>query len=74
MIGPGAPRANILNVYTRRADRRQGLARRLMTVALDACRERRIRAVILHASDEGRGLYESQGFRPTNEMRRILDI
>jgi len=52
MIGPGAPRGNILNVYTDATYRRQGIARLLMKVALDWCRANGIRAVILHASDE----------------------
>src|ERR1700690_1405141 len=39
MIGPGARRGNILNVYTERPFRRQGIARRLMESALDWCRE-----------------------------------
>ena len=30
LIGPGAPRGNILNVYTAPSHRRQGIARRLM--------------------------------------------
>ena len=33
MIGPGAPRGNILNVYTEAPFRRQGVARRLMETA-----------------------------------------
>ena len=69
MIGPGARRGNILNVYTERAWRRQGIARRLMEAALDWCRTHGIRTVILHSSDDGRALYESLGFQPTNEMR-----
>ena len=73
MIGPGSPRGNILNVYTRPAYRRKGLARQLLEVALDWCRENRIRAVILHSSENGRSLYEAQGFRPTNEMRLLID-
>ena len=72
MIGPGARRGNILNVYTRPDCRRQGLARRLMNVALDWCRENGIRAVILHSSKDGRPLYDSLGFRPTNEMRLTI--
>lgn len=62
-------RGNVLNVYTRPDYRRQGLARRLMTVILDWCREHRIPTVILHASDQGRALYESLGFFASNEMR-----
>jgi len=69
MVGPGSRRGNILNVYTVPGFRRQGIARRLMGVALDWCRAHGIRAVILHASDDGRALYESLGFAPTNEMR-----
>jgi GNAT superfamily N-acetyltransferase len=69
MIGPGAPRGNILNVYTEPHSRRLGLARLLMETALVWCRDNGIRAVILHASDDGRQLYESLGFESTNEMR-----
>jgi GNAT superfamily N-acetyltransferase len=72
MIGPGSPRGNILNVYTESGHRRRGLARALMLTAIDWCRANGIRAVILHASAEGRGLYESLGFQATNEMRLML--
>lgn len=73
MIGPGARRGNILNVYTERPFRRQGIARRLMDIALEWCRANGIRAVILHASNDGLKLYEELGFRPTNEMRLLLE-
>jgi len=69
MIGPGAPRGNILNVYTEPHARRLGLARLLMETALGWCRDNGIRAVILHSSDDGRHLYELLGFKSTNEMR-----
>jgi GNAT superfamily N-acetyltransferase len=72
MIGAGARRGNILNVYTEPEFRRQGIARRLMETALEWCRLNGIRAVILHASAEGRALYESLGFQSTNEMRIAL--
>jgi GNAT superfamily N-acetyltransferase len=72
MIGPGARRGNILNVYTNPSHRRQGIARSLMGIALDWCRSNGIRAVILHASEDGRPLYESLGFQPANEMRLLI--
>ncbi len=72
MIGPGARRGNILNVYTRPENRRQGLARSLMQTALGWCGEHGVRAVILHASQDGRELYRRLGFQPTNEMRLEL--
>jgi ribosomal protein S18 acetylase RimI-like enzyme len=71
LIGSGRWRGNILNVYTEPEHRRQGMARRLMQVALDWCAANHVDVVILHASDEGRGLYESLGFESTNEMRLI---
>ena len=69
MAAGGKWRGNILNVYTEAAYRRQGLARQLMLVAMDWCERKGVGAVILHASPEGRTLYESLGFEATNEMR-----
>jgi GNAT superfamily N-acetyltransferase len=69
MVGPGSRRGNILNVYTRAEFRRQGLARRLTETAIEWCRANGIGTVILHASDDGRSLYRTLGFEPTNEMR-----
>jgi len=72
-IGSGLRRGNIINVYTEAAHRRRGLARLLLNTALEWCRTNRVDVVILHASKEGRHLYESVGFEPTNEMRLVLD-
>ena len=72
MIGKSDRRGNILNVYTHPDFRRRGLARELMQAALAWCGENGIDTVILHASPEGRSLYESMGFTPTNEMRMRL--
>jgi GNAT superfamily N-acetyltransferase len=65
----GSLRGYMLNVYTEPSYRRRGLARQLMQITLDCCRERGITIATLHASDEGRPLYESIGFKATNEMR-----
>ena len=69
MRGSSALRGNILNVYTEPGFRRQGLARRLVATVLDWCKNNKIDVVILHASREGRPLYESMGFEASNEMR-----
>ncbi len=69
VVGKSTRRGNILNVYTERKFRRRGLARRLVEVAVAWCRENGIDTVILHASSEGRPLYEALGFAATNEMR-----
>ena len=68
MIGSG-PRGNILNVYTAVEFRRRGLAGELMKVALQWCRSNGVDTLVLHASPDGRRLYESMGFVGTNEMR-----
>ena len=73
VLGAGSRRGNIVNVYTEAAHRRRGLARLLLNEALEWCRANRVDVVILHASKEGRHLYESVGFKPTNEMRLVLD-
>lgn len=65
----GSLRGYMLNVYTEPQYRRRGLARQLMQITLDYCRDRGIAIATLHASDEGRPLYESLGFKATNEMR-----
>jgi len=72
MVGAGARRGNILNVYTAPEFRRRGLARELMEVIVRWCRENSVDTVILHASLDGRALYESMGFEATNEMRISL--
>lgn len=66
----GRPEAYLLNVYTEPAYRREGLATRLIEQVFDWCRAHDIPRVALHASDEGRSVYEQLGFKPTNEMRR----
>jgi len=65
-------RAMILNMYVEKEYRRRGIARRLMETMIAWCRENDFANVGLHASDEGRPLYEKLGFRATNEMR--LDL
>jgi GNAT superfamily N-acetyltransferase len=66
-------RAMILNVYTEPEFRRQGVARQIMQTILDRIRGQGLRSANLHASDEGRVLYEKLGFVATNEMRLRFD-
>lgn len=63
------PQALVLNVYTEPAWRRRGLAALLMEHVLAWAREHGVGGVVLHASAEGRPLYEQIGFVATNEMR-----
>ncbi len=65
--------ATVLNMYVYPKFRRQGIARRLMQEMIDWCRKEGFVNVSLHASNQGRPLYESLGFEPTTEMRLKLE-
>jgi GNAT superfamily N-acetyltransferase len=58
----------ILNVFVDRGHRRRGLARALMLAVEGESANRGIARLFLHASLDGRTLYESLGYEPTNEM------
>jgi GNAT superfamily N-acetyltransferase len=66
-LGEG-PQGLVINVFTEKPWRRQGLARLLME-CLIAWAADSVETLVLHASPEGRPLYESLGFAATNEMR-----
>ncbi len=66
---PCTERAVILNVYTEPEFRKRGIARQIMLTILAWAKQKGLRSVNLHASDEGRYLYERLGFEATNEMR-----
>jgi GNAT superfamily N-acetyltransferase len=59
----------VLNVFTEPEWRRRGVAEQLMRRVLGWAREQRLDRLVLHASDQGRVLYEGLGFVATNEMR-----
>jgi len=70
---PCTERAVILNVYTEPEFRKRGIARQIMLTILAWVKQQGLRSVNLHASDEGRHLYEKLGFDATNEMRLRFD-
>ena len=59
----------VVNVYTEPDWRHRGVARALMETLMAWARAGGFDRVVLHASDDGRSLYTSLGFVPTNEMR-----
>ena len=64
-------RGYLLNMYVDPEYRGRRLASHLIDLALDEAHRRNIGVVALHATEEGRRLYESRGFRATNEMYRV---
>jgi len=53
--------------------RRRGLARALMKSVISCAAEKGAPLITLHASDEGRILYEKLGFTPAPEMRLFTE-
>ena len=70
---PNPRRAWLINLYTEPVYRRRGLATELLRTMIDWCRQQGLKSVALHASSAGRPLYELLGFKPTNEMRLLLE-
>lgn len=67
-LDPEPHRGYLLNVYVEPEHRRKRLASNLIERALAEARLRKIRVISLHATEESRRMYESSGFRRTNEM------
>lgn len=65
--------AYILGMYVVPQWRRRGIARELMNATVTCATEKRAPLVTLHASDEGRVLYEQMGFAASPEMRMFTD-
>ena len=63
--------ALILNVFTEPEWRRRGLAGCSWSESSPGYANSRVESIILHASDDGRALYEQLGFSPTTEMRLL---
>ena len=63
----------IMSMYTLPAHRGHGLATAIVLRLVAEARRRRYPRVTLHASDQGRVVYERLGFEDTSEMRLWLD-
>jgi GNAT superfamily N-acetyltransferase len=71
-IDASTRRVWVHNMYTEPAYRRRGIAGEIIATMLEWCRSQGFASVTLHASEKGRGVYESLGFRASNEMRLVL--
>lgn len=71
-LDPTPRRAWIHSVYVEPSFRRRGIGRQLTQTIIAWCRERGFEWIYLHASDQGRPLYESLGFVQSSEMRLKL--
>jgi GNAT superfamily N-acetyltransferase len=71
-IGEGR-QGTVVNVFTEPQWRRRGIAGLLMKEIITWSKDERLDRLLLHASDEGRSLYERLGFITGNEMRFVGD-
>jgi len=67
-IGEGR-QGTIINVFTEPQWRRRGIASLLIKEIVAWSKSERLDRLILHASDQGRPIYERLGFVASNEMR-----
>jgi GNAT superfamily N-acetyltransferase len=63
--------ATLAGIYTATGYRRRGIARELTERAIAWCKERGCVRIRLQASEAGRPLYESLGFRTFREMMKL---
>ena len=60
---PGAEEGYVVGVFTRPRWRGRGIALALTSAAIDEARRRGLARIRLHATEQGRRVYESRGFR-----------
>lgn len=64
--------ATLAGIYVVPGHRRRGIARELTLQAIEWCRQRGCVCIRLQASDAGRSLYESLGFKTFREMMKLV--
>ena len=64
---PTGNRAHLMNVYTDPARRREGIARRMVTMLIGEAWNRGVTEISLDATEAGRPLYRQLGFRDSRE-------
>ena len=59
---PTGKRAHLMNVYTNKQYRRQGIAAQMLSMLIDEAREKGVTEISLDATESGRPLYKKFGF------------
>ncbi len=63
--------AYIMNIYTLPEWRKKGIGRQIFHYILEAAKERNYKRVLLHATEDGRPIYEKFGFKATNDEMEL---
>lgn len=66
-------RAHLMNVYTEEHYRRRGIAKHLVNMLIGDARAHGATEISLDATESGRPLYESMGFKASEECM-VIDI
>ena len=69
---PTGKRAHLMNVYTNSDYRRHGIARRMVTMLIDDAWGKGATEISLDATESGRPLYESLGFKDSKECMLLV--
>ncbi|MCQ2241640.1 GNAT family N-acetyltransferase [Treponema sp.] len=70
---PTGNRAHLMNVYTNRDHRRQGIAAKMVSILIDEAKEKGVTEISLDATQMGKPLYESLGFS-LNDAGMVLEL
>lgn len=64
---PTGKRAHLMNVYTKKQYRRQGLASEMLNILIEEARKKGVTEISLDATESGRPLYKKHGFVDSSE-------
>lgn len=70
---PTGNRAHLMNVYTRADYRRRGISKKMVEILIDDAKENGVTEISLDATEMGRPLYESLGFK-TSDSCMVMDL
>lgn len=70
---PTGNRAHLMNVYTRADYRRRGISKKMVEILIDKAKENGVTEISLDATEMGRPLYESLGFKASDSCM-VMDL
>ena len=64
--------AYLHSLYTEHENRNKGYCRQIVMTAIDHCKSKGIKRMILNASEAGKSIYEDIGFRSADSSMRLM--
>jgi GNAT superfamily N-acetyltransferase len=68
---PSGVYAYLSNMFVEQEHRGRGIGRKMLRHVIDVCKEEGIGLLFLHASDQGKPLYESEGFKAKKHLMAL---